>query len=344
MLTRLIRKPSRERVRMSDPRILINDEDISEVLEFCAEAEDAGERIDSFIAAKGNMTRSAAVKLIEGGMVTVGEVAPRKNYKVTAGDMIRVVLPEPESCEAEPENIPLDVVYEDSDIIVVNKPVGMVVHPAAGNPSGTRVNALLYHCGGSLSGIGGVIRPGIVHRIDKDTAGLLVSAKNDDAHLFLASEIKEHKVRRIYYAIVLGNFKEEGGTVNAPIGRHPTDRKKMAVIRDSGRTAREAVTHFSVIERFGRFTLVRCELETGRTHQIRVHMASIGHPLLGDKVYGGGGTDFEVRNRNIIQGQCLFAAELSLTHPRTRENMTFKADFPEDFAAVLEKLRKEYYR
>lgn len=328
---------------MIDSRIFVNDEDISDIIQLCAGAEDSGERIDSFISARCGMTRSAAVKLIEGGMVTVGEATPRKNYKVSAGDKITVVLPEPENCEAEPENIPLDVVYEDSDIIVVNKPVGMVVHPAAGNHSGTLVNALLYHCHGSLSGIGGVIRPGIVHRIDKDTAGLLVSAKNDDAHLFLASEIKEHNVSRIYYAIVLGNFKEDSGTVNAPIGRHPTDRKKMAVIRDAGRTAREAVTHFRVVERFGRFTLVRCELETGRTHQIRVHMASIGHPLLGDKVYGGGGTDFEAKNKKIIQGQCLFAAELSLKHPKTGENMTFKADFPEDFCAVLEKLRKEYY-
>ena len=328
---------------MSETRIFESDEEVSDTLELFATKEDEGVRIDSFLSAKGGMTRSAAVKLIESGMVTVGEGVPRKNYKISAGDKITVVLPEPESCEAEPENIPLDVVYEDSDIIVVNKPVGMVVHPAAGNPSGTLVNALLYHCDGSLSGIGGVIRPGIVHRIDKDTAGLLVSAKNDDAHLFLASEIKEHKVSRIYYAIVLGNFKEDIGTVNAPIGRHQTDRKRMAVVRDMGRTAREAVTHFSVVERFGRFTLVRCELETGRTHQIRVHMASIGHPLLGDKVYGGGGTDFEAKNKKIIQGQCLFAAELSLTHPRTGEQMTFKADLPDDFAAVLEKLRREYY-
>ena len=334
---------SRETAVMSETRIFESDEDVADTLELSAAKEDEGVRIDSFLSAKGAMTRSAAVKLIESGMVTVGEDVPRKNYKVSAGDKITVVLPEPESCEAEPENIPLDVVYEDSDIIVVNKPVGMVVHPAAGNPSGTLVNALLYHCDGSLSGIGGVIRPGIVHRIDKDTAGLLVSAKNDEAHLFLASEIKEHKVSRIYYAIVLGNFKEDSGTVNAPIGRHPTDRKRMAVVRDMGRTAREAVTHFSVVERFGRFTLVRCELETGRTHQIRVHMASIGHPLLGDKVYGGGGTDFEAKNKKIIQGQCLFAAELSLTHPRTGEQMTFKADLPDDFAAVLEKLRREYY-
>lgn len=318
------------------------DEEYAEVLELIAGEDDRGERLDSFISARCDMTRSAAVKLIESGKVTVGGEFPKKNYKITGGESIEVCIPVPVSCEARPENIPLDVIYEDSDIIVVNKPVGMVVHPAAGNTTGTLVNALLYHCGGSLSGIGGVIRPGIVHRIDKDTAGLLVSAKNDEAHLFLAEEIKEHKVSRIYYAIVLGNIKEDSGTVNAPIGRHPTDRKRMAVVRDPARQAREAVTHWSVAERFGRFTLIRCELETGRTHQIRVHMSSIGHPLLGDTVYGGGGTDFEAKNKRIINGQCLFAAELSLTHPRTREGMTFRADFPEDFLAVLEKLRKEY--
>lgn len=327
---------------MNEAQRMMLDDDVAETAELCVCAEDAGMRIDSFVSERCGITRSAAVRLIESGNVTVGGTASRKNYKLCGGDTVTVNIPAPESCEAKPENIPLDVVYEDDDIIVVNKPVGMVVHPAAGNPSGTLVNALLYHCGGSLSGIGGVIRPGIVHRIDKDTAGLIVSAKNDDAHLFLASEIKEHKVRRIYYAIVLGNFKEDSGTVDAPIGRHPSDRKKMAVIRDIGRSAREAVTHFSVLERFGRFTLLRCELETGRTHQIRVHMASIGHPLLGDGVYGGGGTEFEAKNKKIIQGQCLFAAELSLKHPKTGENMTFKADLPEDFDAVLFKLRKEY--
>lgn len=314
----------------------------SDIIELEATDAHKGQRIDSFISAECDMTRSAAVKLIESGNVSVDGELPKKNYKMTGNERVSVVIPAPQECEARPENIPLDVIYEDSDIIVVNKPVGMVVHPAAGNTSGTLVNALLYHCGGSLSGIGGVIRPGIVHRIDKDTAGLLVSAKNDDAHLFLAERIKEHKVSRIYYAIILGNMREESGTVNAPIGRHPTDRKKMAVIRDATRHSREAITHWSVVERFGRFTLIRCELETGRTHQIRVHMASIGHPLLGDTVYGGGGTEFEAKNRRLINGQCLFAAELTLEHPRTGELMTFRADFPEDFSAVLDKLRKEY--
>ncbi len=325
-----------------------NDGEIYEVIDAADEArftvsgDDVGSRLDAFASFYASLTRSAAVKLIESGNVTVNGAKSQKNYKLREGDVINVVFPEPESAEILPEDIPLDVVYEDSDIIVVNKPQGMVVHPAPGNPNGTLVNALMYHCQDSLSGIGGVIRPGIVHRIDKDTAGLLVSAKNDDAHLFLASEIKEHKVSRIYRAIVLGNFKEDSGTVDAPIGRHPVDRKRMAVIRDSAHTARAAVTHFSVERRFGRFTLIRCELETGRTHQIRVHMSSIGHPLLGDTVYGGAGTEFEARNRNLIKGQCLFASELILTHPRTKEKMRFHGEYPENFLKVLEKLEKEF--
>ena len=323
-----------------NPEELFEEERDSETL--AVGESDVGVRIDNFVAQRCAITRSAAAKLIEGGNVRLRESVPAKNYKLRAGDIIEVNIPEPEPSEALPECIPLDVVYEDSDIIVVNKPVGMVVHPAPGNYTGTLVNALLYHCGDSLSGIGGVLRPGIVHRIDKDTAGLLVSAKNDEAHLFLASEIKEHKVSRIYYAIVLGNFKEDSGTVNAPIGRHPVDRKRMAVIKGEGKSAREAITHWEVVERFGRFTLIRCILETGRTHQIRVHMAYIGHPLLGDSVYGGAGTDFEAHNRRLITGQCLFAAELALTHPTTREQMRFTAKLPDDFSELLEKLRREY--
>ena len=303
---------------------------------------DVGKRADAYISESLGITRSAAVRLIENGNALLFGKSFQKNYKIRQGDTFSIELPEPEPYEVEAENIPLDVVYEDGDIIVVNKPKGMVVHPAAGNPSGTLVNALLYHCKDSLSGIGGVLRPGIVHRIDKDTEGLLVVAKNDASHLFLAEQIKEHKVSRIYYAIAIGNFKEDSGTVDAPIGRHPTDRKKMAVIRDEGQRSRNAVTHWSVVERFGRFTLLRCELETGRTHQIRVHMAYIGHPLLGDTVYGGAGTGFETKHKGLVSGQCLCATELRLTHPTSKQEMTFKVDMPKDFAAMADIMRKEY--
>ena len=310
-------------------------------LRIVSEACDIGKRADAFVAEKAELTRSAAARLIESGNVLVCGKEINKNYKLRGGDVVDVEMPEPETSEAIAEDIPLDIVYEDGDIVVINKPKGMVVHPAAGNYSGTLVNALLYHCQDSLSGIGGVIRPGIVHRIDKDTGGLLVVAKNDASHLSLAEQIKEHRVERIYYAIILGNLKEDSGTVDAPIGRHPVDRKRMAVIRSVGARARDAVTHWSVVERFGRFTLIRCELETGRTHQIRVHMSSIGHPLLGDGVYGGDGTQFEKRHGAHISGQCLFAAELRLTHPTTGERMTFKADLPDYFETLLEELRRE---
>ncbi|MBQ8849290.1 MAG: RluA family pseudouridine synthase [Clostridia bacterium] len=311
-------------------------------IELASLASDVGKRADAFIAERTGLTRSAVVRLIENQSILLNGKQFPKNYKLRAGDVFSVDIPKAEPDEAVPEDIPLDIIYEDSDIIVVNKPKGMVVHPAAGNPSGTLVNALLYHCKDSLSGIGGVLRPGIVHRIDKDTEGLLVVAKNDSSHLFLAEQIKEHKVSRIYYAIATGNFKEDSGTVDAPIGRHPVDRKKMAVIRDADRKSRSAVTHWSVIERFGRYTLVRCELETGRTHQIRVHMAYIGHPLLGDEVYGGGGSSFEAKHKKYISGQCLCATELRLTHPRTGEAMTFKVDMPTEFVTLTDIMRKEY--
>ena len=311
-------------------------------IEIASESFDIGKRADAFIAEHTELTRSAAVRLIESGDILVGGRAVSKNYKIREGDVFTVVIPEAEPDHALPEDIPLDIVYEDDDIIVVNKPKGMVVHPAAGNTSGTLVNALLFHCKDSLSGIGGVIRPGIVHRIDKDTEGLLVVAKNDAAHLFLANQIKDHKVSRIYYAIALGNFKDDSGTVDAPIGRHPVDRKKMAVIRDPSQRSREAVTHWSVVERFGKYTLLRCELETGRTHQIRVHMASIGHPLLGDDVYGGAGTSFEAKHRKYISGQCLCALELKLTHPRTREEKVFSVPVPENFTVLCDIMRREY--
>ena len=313
-----------------------------DVLILKVEGDGVGKRIDAFIAERSDLTRSAASRLIESGDVSLQGVEGKslaKNYKTRQNDVIVVRLPMPEPSEAMPENIPIDIIYEDSDIIVVNKREGMVVHPAAGNSSGTLVNALLYHCKDGLSGIGGVIRPGIVHRIDKDTGGLLVVAKNDAAHLFLSEEIKYHRVERVYHAIVKGNFKEDCGTVNAPIGRHPVDRKKMAVIRGDEYRSREAITHWRVLERFGGFTHVECELETGRTHQIRVHMASIGHSLVGDTVYGGGQTPFEHRHKAYISGQCLFAAKLTLTHPRTREKMTFTAPLPEDFEKLLAILR-----
>ena len=316
----------------------------SNVLEVIAKDADKGTRLDQFVATNTELTRSAAARLIEDGAVTVNGKAVAKNYKIGGGDILEIILPEPEPCEALPENIPLDIVYEDDDIIVINKPVGMVVHPAAGNPSGTLVNALLYHCGKSLSGVGGVIRPGIVHRIDKDTSGLLVVAKNDEAHLFLSEQLKGHHISRIYTAIAIGNFREESGTVDAPIGRHPVDRKKMAVIHNSELRSRDAITHWSVMARGeadgNSFTQLRCQLETGRTHQIRVHMASVGHPLLGDSVYGGANTKFEAKHRSSITGQCLHAGELHLTHPRTKQEMQFSAPMPQNMQHVVDILFK----
>ena len=317
-----------------------NDTD-SNLLLFEVQDADKGTRLDQFASAHAELTRSAAARLIEEGAVTVNGKTVAKNYKVAKGDAVEINYPEPEDSEALPENIPLDIVYEDDDIIVVNKPVGMVVHPAAGNPTGTLVNALLYHCGASLSGVGGVIRPGIVHRIDKDTSGLLVVAKNDEAHLNLSAQLKEHNVSRIYTAIAIGNFREDCGTVDAPIGRHPIDRKKMAVIRSDEYKSREAITHWRVLERFGQFTHIECRLETGRTHQIRVHMASLGHALMGDEVYGGGASPFEHRHKAHICGQCLFAAKLILTHPRTKERMEFSAPLPENFEKLLTILRAD---
>ena len=303
-------------------------------------ADAVGVRLDRYLSEQFDITRSAAERLLDEGAICVSGGTAAKNYRLRGGEEITLTLPDPAPAEAQPESIPLDIVFEDDDIVVINKPVGMVVHPAAGNPTGTLVNALLYHCRGSLSGIGGVERPGIVHRIDKDTSGLLVVAKNDRAHVGLAEQLKTHTVSRVYRAIVLGNIKEDTGTVNKPIARHPVDRKRMAVARRA-EDGREAITHFTVLERFGAFTLVECRLETGRTHQIRVHMASLGHPLLGDPVYGGDGTKFEARHRALIHGQCLHAGELSLIHPITGENMTFQADLPADFAALLDILRKE---
>ena len=302
--------------------------------------DDIGQRIDTVVAEREKISRSAGAKLVESGMVLVNSKSVAKNYKIKESDVIEITHPEVAEYEVVAQNIPLDIVYEDDDIIVVNKASGMVVHPAAGNPDGTLVNALLYHCGDSLSGVGGVARPGIVHRIDKDTSGLLVVAKNDYAHVSLSEQLKTHSVSRVYHAVVVGNLKELSGTVNEPIGRHPVDRKKMAVIKNDAYTSREAITHYRVIKRYHGFDYVQCVLETGRTHQIRVHMAYLGHPLLGDETYGGNKTRFQTLHKDCIEGQCLHAKELHLTHPRGDERMTFTSPLPEKFERVLDLLEK----
>ena len=298
--------------------------------EYLTDASAEGARIDRFLSEQETtLTRSAIQKLIEDGHVTVNGAVPAKNRRLKAGDRVTVTVPEPVLPEAGPENIPLDIVYEDSDLLVVNKPRGMVVHPAAGNETGTLVNALLFHCGDSLSGINGVLRPGIVHRIDKDTSGLLIVAKNDLSHRFLAAQIKEHSFTRKYQAVVCGNLRDDQGTVNAPIGRHPTDRKKMAV---TARNSREAVTHYRVLTRYRGYTHIELTLETGRTHQIRVHMASLGHPVAGDPVYGG------KNYLKSLNGQCLHAYYISFVHPRTRETLTFSSPLPDYFTRFLSTL------
>ena len=289
-----------------------------------------GQRADQFLAAAlPQLTRSAAQKLLEEGAVTLNGRPVKKNYKTAPGDELVVVLPDPAPVDILPQDIPLDVVYEDDDVIAVNKPVGLVVHPAAGHPDGTLVNALLYHCGNSLSGINGALRPGIVHRIDRDTSGLIIAAKNDAAHLALAAQLQDHSLYREYEAVCVGNLKQDQGTVNAPIARHPTDRKKMAVNFLQGR---EAVTHWTVLERFSGYTHIQCRLETGRTHQIRVHMAHTGHPLLGDMVYGS------KKPWPGLAGQCLHARRLSFVHPRTGERLTLECPLPSWFQEVLTKL------
>ena len=298
--------------------------------------EEAGTRADVFLTAHFDVTRTAAARLLEEGAALVNGKVAAKNYKLRVSDIVTLEMPPVKETETKAENLPLSIVYEDDDIAVIDKPKGMVVHPAAGNEDGTLVNALLYHMGDRLSGIGGEKRPGIVHRIDKDTSGLLVIAKNDFAHTILSEGLKTHSIDREYMAVALGNFKDDGGTVNKPIGRNPRDRKKMAVVADG----REAVTHYRVAERFHGYTLLALKLETGRTHQIRVHMASIGHPLLGDTVYGGGGTKFEKQQGDLLVGQTLHAYRLTLTHPRTGEVMVFESPLPAYFETVLEKLRK----
>ena len=291
-----------------------------------------GQRADALVARLApELSRSAVQRLLEAGAVTQGDRPLKKNDKPAAGAVLTVTLPDPEPVEIVPQNIPLDIVYEDDDVIVVNKPVGLVVHPAPGHPDGTLVNALLYHCGSSLSGINGELRPGIVHRIDRDTSGLIIAAKNDRAHLALAAQLQDHTLARVYEAVTVGGLKEDSGTVNAPIGRHPVDRKRMAVDRLHGRPA---VTHWRVLERFSGYTHVECRLETGRTHQIRVHMASIGHPLLGDVVYGS------KKPWPGLAGQCLHARRLTFVHPATGLPMTLECPLPEWFEKVLEQMRR----
>ena len=296
-------------------------------------ADRSGERIDAALARLApELSRSAAQKLLEGGGVLLNGRPARKSDRLSEGDTLELTLPEVQEVALEAENIPLDIVYEDADVIVVNKPKGLVVHPAAGHWSGTLVNALMYHCRDSLSGIGGELRPGIVHRIDKDTSGLLIAAKNDFAHRALAAQLKDHTLARTYACIVCGNIREDGGTIDAPIGRDPADRKKMCVTKKDGR---EAVTHWRVLERFPGYTLLECRLETGRTHQIRVHLAWRSHPILGDTVYGHRKPELG------MDTQCLHARELTFLHPRTGERVTVQCELPEYFQELLQKLRQK---
>ena len=300
-----------------------------ETIFLTATPEEKGRRLDQFLADQlEELTRSAAQRLAEEEHVLLNGKPLKKNYKMTGCETLEVHLPDPEPIDAVPQNIPLDIAYEDEDLLVINKPKGMVVHPAPGNPDGTVVNAVLYHCGERLSGIGGAFRPGIVHRIDKDTSGLLIIAKNDRAHLYLSEQLKDHTLARTYEAVVIGGLKEDKGTVNAPIGRSPKDRKKMAIVSDG----RHAVTHYEVLARYPGYTHIRCKLETGRTHQIRVHMASLGHPIVGDEVYGPSKSKFD------LQGQCLHARELTFLHPADGQPRLVKSDLPDYFTDLLHKL------
>lgn len=298
-----------------------------EILELVAN--ENGLRLDKFLSENSGLSRSVCAKLIDDEKVTVNGKTVSKSVRLKIGDNITVQVPEPENLDVLPENIPLEIVYEDDDLLVVNKPKGMVVHPAPGNYNGTLVNALMYHCGDSLSGINGVIRPGIVHRIDKDTSGLLIVAKNDTAHTSLASQIQAHSFKREYEAVVVGNFREDKGTIDRPLGRSPQDRKKQAV---NGLNPRNAVTHYEVLERFSGFCHCKFTLETGRTHQIRVHAASMGHPVAGDAVYG------DAKHTYGLEGQCLHARVIGFIHPRTGEYMEFTSDLPEYFVSFLKKI------
>ena len=299
--------------------------------ELTAATEHAGVRLDAFLSADGALTRSQAARLIAEGRVRVNGKPAAKSARLSGGETVSVDVPQLRETALPPQDIPLDVVYEDDDVIVVNKPTGLVVHPAPGHPDGTLVNALLHHCGDSLSGIGGEKRPGIVHRIDRDTSGLIIAAKNDAAHLALSAQLKDHSLSRTYECLVTGNMKQDSGTVDAPIGRSSADRKKMAVVP----TGRRAVTHWEVVARYPGVTHLRCRLETGRTHQIRVHMAHIGHPILGDTVYGA------KKPVPGLTGQCLHAAGLRFVHPRTGEPVELHCPLPPEFTAMLQKLQSK---
>ncbi len=301
------------------------------IREFAACDEDQGARIDVFLTGRcSDLSRSHVQRLIKDGNALVGQKVVKANYKVSPGDQVTIRIPKARQMEILPEPMDLEIVYEDEDVILVNKPKGMVVHPAFGHEGGTLVNGLLHHCGDGLSGINGVVRPGIVHRLDMDTTGILIVCKNDMAHNAIAEQLKDHAIVRRYQAIVHGGIKEDEGTVDAPVGRHPTDRKRMSINEKSGR---RAVTHYRVLERFGQFTWIECRLETGRTHQIRVHMASIGHPVLGDEVYGPKKCPFK------LQGQTLHAGILGFVHPRTGAYMEFEAELPQYFQGLLDRLR-----
>lgn len=300
--------------------------------EISVSAESAGERADVFLATSLAISRSAAQRLLEDGYVFLDGNSLTKRDRLRGGAVLLVEIPPPVDCEAKAQDIPLNIVYEDDDLLVVNKPKGMVVHPAAGNPDGTLVNALLAHCGESLSGIGGVLRPGIVHRLDKDTGGLLMVAKNDFAHVGLAEQIKEHSFLREYKAVIRGHLKQQSGVIEAPIGRHPSDRKKMAVTEQH---SRPATTEYTVLQEFSGYSLVRLRLQTGRTHQIRVHMAYMGHPVAGDTVYGGAARPFEPH------GQCLFAETVGFVHPRTGQYLQFTAPLPDWFITFLHRLESQ---
>lgn len=305
--------------------------EFEEIIELNISDKGVGERIDKFLSDMlSSYSRSYIQKLISDGMVLVNHKNIKSNYRLDEDDLLKIMIPLPKELEILPEDIPLDIVYEDDDVILVNKPKGMVVHPANGHYSGTLVNALLHHCKGNLSGINGILRPGIVHRIDMDTTGILIVCKNDAAHASLSEQLKEHSITRYYYAICHNRFSEETGTINAPIGRHPTQRKKMAINYKNGK---EAITHYEVLENFSGYSFIRCKLETGRTHQIRVHMASISHPLLGDELY------CNVKSSYNLQGQTLHAGVLGFIHPTSGEYMEFQAPLPEYFENLLKKLK-----